>query len=202
MCCQNKWIFSIACGITGAQGGFFAKMSLEPKNFIYKDLSFIPYGIVFEWTLRIIFMILCIWTNIKMIEYKIRSFAAIGSSLTVIIAFFVNYIISLICDIFLTGKYPNGYTYQGSAFVLSGIVILMRGAKSLNRTSFYSQGNLDELNLDNVHMYDDAGESGLNSAIEYRRVEQQRLLNMNSSNSRFASFEQNNNEINPSSYKM
>ena len=92
----GKWLFSILCGIAGSFGGFFAKIALQPKNDLYATLKFIPYGEIIEWTFRGIFILLCAWANIKMVEYKIRSFAAIGSSVTVIIAFLANYIWSLL----------------------------------------------------------------------------------------------------------
>lgn len=84
---KGKWSLSVLCGIAGAVGALFAKMGFQPGNWLYTILDYIPYGQWIGWVLRAIFILLCIFANLKMVEYKIRSFAAIGSSLTVIISF-------------------------------------------------------------------------------------------------------------------
>lgn len=188
----NKWYYSIFCGLTGALGALFAKLGLQPKNFIYDYLLYIPYGQILEWILRVIFLLLCCWTNLKMVEYKIRSFAAIGSSLTVVVSFFSNYIASLLFEGIFFDKVPNFYVYQGSFLVLVGIVILIKGAKRLNRDSFYTH-----IEIESNQIKEDFGETSEEkpvTTVEYRRIENQRLLNMNSqrSNSIDRNFEQNN----------
>lgn len=90
-------------------------------------------------------MLLMIFFNLKMVEYKIRSFAAIGSSLTVVISFLANYFMGVICEMVIYGKFPGWNGYVGSLFCLAGIYPLMNGAKKLRRESVYSE--MPEINL-------------------------------------------------------
>ena len=62
--------------------------------------------------------------NAKMIEYKIRSFAAIGASLTVVTAFIANYLFNLLYEILLYYKFPSMNQYIGSVFCLAGVYVL------------------------------------------------------------------------------
>lgn len=62
--------------------------------------------------------------NAKMIEFKIRSFAAIGASLTVVTAFIANYIFNLLYEILLYFKFPSMNQYIGSLFCLAGVFVL------------------------------------------------------------------------------
>jgi hypothetical protein len=65
-----------------------------------------------------------IMANAKMIEFKIRSFAAIGASLTVVTAFIANYIFNLLYEILLYFKFPSMNQYIGSLFCLAGVFVL------------------------------------------------------------------------------
>lgn len=62
--------------------------------------------------------------NAKMIEFKIRSFAAIGASLTVVTAFIANYLFNLLYEILLYFKFPSVNQYIGSLFCLAGVFVL------------------------------------------------------------------------------
>ncbi len=62
--------------------------------------------------------------NAKMIEFKIRSFAAIGASLTVVTAFIANYLFNLLYEILLHFKFPSMNQYIGSLFCLAGVFVL------------------------------------------------------------------------------
>jgi hypothetical protein len=65
-----------------------------------------------------------IMANAKMIEFKIRSFAAIGASLTVVTAFIANYLFNLLYEILLYFKFPSVNQYIGSLFCLAGVFVL------------------------------------------------------------------------------
>jgi hypothetical protein len=65
-----------------------------------------------------------IMANAKMIEFKIRSFAAIGASLTVVTAFIANYLFNLLYEILLYFKFPSMNQYIGSLFCLAGVFVL------------------------------------------------------------------------------
>jgi hypothetical protein len=142
----TKWSWGIFCGLTGSVAALFAKLAFAPKNFIYDFINFIPYGIVFEYIIRTCFVLLMIFFNLKMVEYKIRSFAAVGSSLTVVISFLANYFMGVICEMVIYGKFPGWNGYVGSLFCLAGIYPLMKGAKKLRRESVYSE--MPEINFE------------------------------------------------------
>ena len=61
-----------------------------------------------------------------MVEFKIKSFAKIGASFTVINAFVTGYIFSTIQDIVVLGVYPKRWEYIGSFFLFGGIVFLQQ----------------------------------------------------------------------------
>lgn len=84
----------------------------------------LPYPVLISILFRIVFIFLMIMANAKMIEYKIRSFAAIGASLTVVTAFIANYLFNLLYEILLYYKFPSMNQYIGSIFCLAGVYVL------------------------------------------------------------------------------
>jgi hypothetical protein len=148
----TKWSWGIFCGLTGSVAALFAKLAFAPKNFIYDFINFMPYGIVFEYIIRTCFVLMMIYFNLKMVEYKIRSFAAVGSSLTVVISFLANYFMGVICEMVIYSKFPGWNGYVGSLFCLAGIYPLMKGAKKLKRESVYSE--MPEVNLSDAGLWE------------------------------------------------
>lgn len=73
-----------------------------------------------------------VFFNIKMVECKIRSFAKIGASLTVIVAFFSNYVFNILYEMALYDNYPGWYQYIGSYIILFGIGFLQQDEKKNN----------------------------------------------------------------------
>ena len=84
--------YSVLCGLTGSLAALFAKEGLQQNNKFYKYIDTLPYPTATSLIFRIIFISIMMIANVKMIEFKIRSFAAIGSSLTVVAAFISNYL--------------------------------------------------------------------------------------------------------------
>ena len=117
--------YSMQCGLTGSLAACSAKVGIQPENTIYKHLDgAFPFSIVVAWIIRISFISLMFWWNIKMLEFKLRSFAAIGSSMTVVVAFQSNYFFMLMYEIIFFQQFPNLASLIGSMFCLAGIFIL------------------------------------------------------------------------------
>jgi hypothetical protein len=87
--------FALLAGLTGSAAAFCAKSGLQQDNIYYKFISNYNNGKYLCWVIRSFLFILWVMTNAKMIEYKIRSFGSIGSSMTVVVAFLSNYVFSL-----------------------------------------------------------------------------------------------------------
>ena len=116
--------YSVLCGLTGSLAALFAKEGLQQNNKFYKYIDTLPYPTATSLIFRIIFISIMMIANVKMIEFKIRSFAAIGSSLTVVAAFISNYLFNLIYEILLYYKFPSINQYIGSIFCLAGVFVL------------------------------------------------------------------------------
>jgi len=91
----RDYIFSLMCGLTGSLASLFAKMGLQPSNDIYRYFDTMDYGMYINSVIRIGFISGIFLMNVKMVEYKIRSFALLGSSITVVIAFLANYVFNI-----------------------------------------------------------------------------------------------------------
>ena len=121
---NKNYFYAILCGLTGSAAALFAKEALQQDNKFYKYLATIPYGNVISIVLRILFFACMIFANAKMLEFKIRSFAAIGSSMTVVAAFIANYLFNMTYEIIQYFKFPSTNQYIGSLFCLAGVYVL------------------------------------------------------------------------------
>jgi len=82
--------------------------------------------------MRAIFLLGMIGFNIKMVECKIKSFAKVGASLTVILAFFTGYIFNVFYEMFLFDNYPGVWQYAGSWIIFMGIAFIQQDEKINN----------------------------------------------------------------------
>ena len=146
----KDFIPAILCGLFGSLAGLCAKLGFTPTNSIYSFFDTMDYGIYIVWVLRIFFVLNIVISNIKMIELKIRSFAVIGSSLTVVIAFLANYAFNLSYEIIFYQKYPRVTQYIGSILMLCGIFVLKDQIVPNERPSS-KKPNEDENEDVNVH---------------------------------------------------
>ena len=114
-------IFALGCGLTGSCAGFFAKLFLEKyeRPFNYLDNRTAAYILLVA--VKIFLFCGFVYSNAKMVEYKIRSFALIGASLTVIIAFAFNYMVSCILEIFMNHNWINLYQVFGFLMIMTGV---------------------------------------------------------------------------------
>lgn len=110
-----------------------AKEALMKTNKLYDFFEKYEWGLIYQWCFRIFFVILWAIFNIKMIEYKIKSFAKIGASFTVIVAFFSNYIFSLGYEIILNNNYPGKNDALGSIIIILGIYFLQQDEADSNK---------------------------------------------------------------------
>jgi hypothetical protein len=83
----RDYLLAVMCGLTGSLASLCAKIGLQPTNAIYRYFDTMNYGSYIIWSFRVFFLLSIVYCNVKMLEYKIRSFASLGSSLTVVIAF-------------------------------------------------------------------------------------------------------------------
>ena len=67
-----------------------------------------------------------------MLEYKIRGFATLGASLTVIIAFVTNYVISCVLEIFMNHNWINYKQAFGFILVIIGVGFLQHAEEKEN----------------------------------------------------------------------
>ena len=93
-------INALGCGLTGSLAGLFAKTGLGKYDKPFGYLDNPDVALMLLVIVKLILFGLWAYANVKMIEFKIRSFAIIGASTTVIIAFASNYILSCIYEIF------------------------------------------------------------------------------------------------------
>jgi len=120
----NSIIYALGCGLTGSLAGLFAKTGLGKYDKPFGYLDNPDVALMLLVIVKIVLFGLWAYSNIKMIEYKIRSFALIGASHTVIIAFTSNYILSCIYEIFLNSGWINGYQFLGFLTILAGVCFL------------------------------------------------------------------------------
>lgn len=109
--------------MTGSAAACFAKICFQKDNRLFQYINTFEHSLVLKICAYIILVLLFIYSNMKMIENKIRSFAIIGASMTVIVAFFSNYIFGCICEAIFWHQYPQFGQYIGSGIVLSGIFV-------------------------------------------------------------------------------
>jgi hypothetical protein len=109
--------FALLAGLTGSAAAFCAKSGLQQDNKYYKFISNYNNGKYLCWVIRSLLFILWVMTNAKMIEYKIRSFGSIGSSMTVVVAFLSNYVFSLMYEAIFLNIFPGSQQYIGSLFL-------------------------------------------------------------------------------------
>ena len=121
---NSNYKYSLLCGLTGSAAALFAKEGLQQDNGFYTFIMRIQYGWILSLIFRCIFFAQMVFSNAKMIEYKIRSFAAIGSSMTVVAAFQANYAFNMLYEIQLYFKFPSMNQYIGSIFCLAGVFVL------------------------------------------------------------------------------
>ena len=141
---MHHYLLGIGCGITGSLAALCMKEALvSPEdNVMYGYLQYWAVSSIYEWyciyCIRAIFFILSLFFNTKMIEFKIKSLAAVGASFTVIVAFFTNYIFSIILEIILWQNWPQKWQYIGSSIIVLGIFFLQRdettNSKRANQT--------------------------------------------------------------------
>ena len=125
----QKYGSAVACGIAGSFASLFGKLGFQQTNWIYEKMEKQKLALVFSWSLRLGFVLLMICANIKMIEYKIRSFSKIGSSLTVILGFFIGYGLGTLFEIFIWSQYPNWSQYVGCFIIFIAIILLCHDVK-------------------------------------------------------------------------
>ena len=121
---KSEYKFAILCGLCGSLAALFAKEGIQPHNKFYEFILSFTYGWIFSIILRCFFFGLMIYSNARMIEYKIRSFAALGSSMTVVAAFQANYAFNMLYEIIIYLKFPSLNQYIGSIFCLAGVFVL------------------------------------------------------------------------------
>lgn len=121
---NKNYNYSILCGLTGSAAAQFAKEGLQQDNRLYHFILNLEYGVWIALVLRTFFFICMVISNIKMLEFKVRSFAAIGSSMTVVTAFIANYVFNMLYEIILYFKFPTMNQYIGSVFCLAGVFVL------------------------------------------------------------------------------
>ena len=134
--------YAIMCGLLGSAAAQMAKQGLQADNGMYRLINTLEYGWYLAWILRGCFFFLMIFANMKMLEYKIRSFALIGSSMTVVAAFLANYLFNLIYDVLLYYFFPTGGQLFGSICCLAGIYML--------KDELMGGSNKKELEMENV----------------------------------------------------
>lgn len=109
--------FALLAGLTGSAAAFCAKSGLQQSNQYYTLINNYQNGKYLCWVIRSLLFLLWILSNAKMIEYKIRSFSSIGSSMTVVVAFLSNYIFSLMYEAIFLNIFPGSQQYIGSLFL-------------------------------------------------------------------------------------
>ena len=132
----SDYTMPLGCGIFGSLGALSMKFSLQKDNVLYSKISEIQnFSVYYNMTLRIILFGWAIWFNLKMVEFKIKGFAKLGASSTVIIAFFSNYILNIIYEMIIYSNYPNIKGYLGSLLVFVGLVFFQKEeAKNAKKT--------------------------------------------------------------------
>lgn len=119
----SDYFNAIMCGLTGSLAALFAKAGIQPSNSLYRYFDTVEYGNWINILFRVIFIMFMLYSNVKMVENKIRSFALIGASITVVIAFLANYVFNLSYELFIYHKLPQVYQYLGSLLMLAGIFV-------------------------------------------------------------------------------
>lgn len=103
--------YALLAGLTGSAGAFFAKGGLTADNKLFRYCRKFPNGVYLSWAVRSFCFLMFCWLNIKMIEFKLRSFRVLGSSMTVIVAFISNYLFNLLYEIMVFNRY-NFFIYK------------------------------------------------------------------------------------------
>lgn len=148
---QSNYKYSIMCGLTGSAAALFAKEALQQNNKFYTYIGKLPYGFLISIILRIFFFICMIFCNMKMIEFKIRSFATIGASMTVVTAFVTNYLFNMLYEIILYFKFPSMNQYIGSIFCLVGVYVL-KDQIMTDKTVPTKPENNDDIEQNNIEI--------------------------------------------------
>jgi uncharacterized membrane protein len=128
----HDYFSAILAGIFGSLAGLCAKIGLQESNIIYNTLRDSEYSNnSFLWTLtRGTFICLTIYLNLQMLKSQILSFGYIGASMTIIVAFFVNYICSLGYEIIFFGDYPTPQQMFGCLLIFAGVYLYKNQLKT------------------------------------------------------------------------
>jgi hypothetical protein len=118
--------WALGCGVTGSLAGLFAKVGLGKYDKPFGYLDNPDVALILLVFCKLMMFVCWAWSNIKMIEFKIRSFAMIGASHTVIIAFASNYLLSCVYEIFLNNGWINGWQFFGFLIILAGVCALQK----------------------------------------------------------------------------
>lgn len=128
----HDYFSAMMAGIFGSLAALCAKIGLQESNIIYTTLSDSDYSDnSFLWALtRGIFICLTIYLNLRMLKSQILSFAYIGASMTIIVAFFVNYIFSLGYEIIFFEDYPTPLQMFGCLLIFTGVYLYKNQLKT------------------------------------------------------------------------
>jgi drug/metabolite transporter (DMT)-like permease len=128
----HDYFSAMLAGIFGSLAALCAKIGLQESNIIYNTLSDSEYSDnSFLWTLtRGTFICLTIYLNLRMLKSQILSFAYIGASMTIIVAFFVNYMCSLGYEIIFFGDYPKPLQMFGCLLIFAGVYLYKNQLKT------------------------------------------------------------------------
>ena len=126
--------YGIQCGLTGSLAACSAKAGLMHENTIYRHLDgAFQFSNYVTWIIRISFVVMMFQWNIKMLEFKLRSFAVIGSSMTCVVSFQSNYFFMVMYEVIFFQHFPNLASLIGSMFCVAGVFILKDQMASVDR---------------------------------------------------------------------